>query len=445
MRRILVVALAGLGLAGATTLLVAEPAAAHVVPATTVALDVHETDITAELTLPADDLATASGVAIGDALSDAEAAALAAYLEQHVAVTSDGDAWTVEASGLALAQAEQWGTGTFDAVTATLTLTPAAASELRDFRLAYDAIIHQVVTADIVVTLHSDWAAGELDSARELGTITVDTVTGEVAALAVDLDDGSPWQGFLGMVALGVAHITEGTDHQLFLLTLLLPAPLLAASGRWRSPAGGRVAVRRITSITIAFTLGHSVTLALGALGLPVPQQPIEALIAVSILVAAVHAVRPLFPGREALVAGLFGLVHGMAFSTTLTELDLSGGQLVLSLLGFNLGIELMQLAVVLLVLPPLVVLARTGVYRPLRIGAAVVTGVAATGWLVDRLGMPNTVGTMADALGTAAPWIVAALWLGAGATLVRAQAGRGRAPSASEMPRAAMRTPSAN
>jgi hypothetical protein len=173
------------------------------------------------------------------------------------------------------------------------------------------------------------------------------------------------------MLRLGISHIADGTDHQLFLLTLLLPAPLLAVRRRWREVVPTGRAVRRISAITIAFTIGHSVTLALGTLGLPVPQQPVEALIAVRILIAAAHALRPLFPGREPLIAGVFGLVHGMAFSTTLSALDLSGKQLALSLLGFNLGIEVMQLVVVLVVLPPLIVLARTRAYRPLRSCAA--------------------------------------------------------------------------
>jgi hypothetical protein len=166
--------------------------------------------------------------------------------------------------------------------------------------------------------------------------------------------------------------------------------------------------------------VGHSVTLALGTLGLPVPQQPVEAAIAVSILIAAAHALRPLFPGREPLVAGLFGLVHGMAFSTTLASMNLTGSQLALSLLGFNLGIEAMQLIVVLLVLPPLLVLARAPAYRPLRIVAALVTAAAAAGWLLDRIGVITPLAGAADRLGPASPWIAGALWIAAAVDLIR-------------------------
>ena len=109
-----------------------------------------------------------------------------------------------------------------------------------------------------------------------------------------------------------------------------------------------------------------------------------------------------------------------MAFSTTLSALDLSGSQLALSLLGFNVGIELMQLAVVLLVLPPLLVLARTPAYRPVWVVAALLTGIAAVGWLLDRIGVGTPLGSAADRLGSASPWIVGALWVAAAVVLIR-------------------------
>ncbi|GAB3161989.1 hypothetical protein GCM10027059_13580 [Myceligenerans halotolerans] len=426
--------------AGAAVLLAPAPASAHVVPSTTIELDVHDDNVTAQLTLPATDLATASGIAVPEgALEGATATAIETYVEDHFAVTTAGEAWQVEVHDAATAWTEQWGTGEFPAVTTTATLTPPPGVSPRAFSLAYDAIIHQVVTADIFVILHGDvlddgsasgWATAEASgagstttaaeagqpagaaSARNLGTITLDTRTGTVAPLDVDLDAGDGGaHGFVGMLRHGMSHIAEGTDHQLFLLTLLLPAPLLAAGRRWGAVAPTGRAAWRITGITVAFTIGHSVTLALGTLGLPVPRQPVEALIAVSILIAAVHAVRPLFPGREVLVAGGFGLVHGMAFSMTLSALELSGTELALSLLGFNLGIEVMQLLVVLVVLPPLVVLARARAYTTLRVVAATLTAVAATGWLLDRVGVPNPLGVAADTLGAASPWIAVALW----------------------------------
>ncbi|MEV6763939.1 HupE/UreJ family protein [Streptomyces sp. NPDC051105] len=178
---------------------------------------------------------------------------------------------------------------------------------------------------------------------------------------------------------------------------------------------GPRKALARIGGITLAFTAGHSVALAATALGrLQIPSWPVEAFIAASILVGAIHAIRPLFPGREAVVAGVFGLGHGMAFSFVLAEMHLSTGQLVTSLLGFNLGIELVQLLLVCLALPSLLVLARLRVQPALRLTGAVLTGVAALGWLVDRLGLPNPVARAADSAGSHTTLLLITLTLAA-------------------------------
>jgi HupE / UreJ protein len=140
------------------------------------------------------------------------------------------------------------------------------------------------------------------------------------------------------------------------------------------------------------------------------PTQPIEALIAVSILVSALHALRPIFPKREMLVAGGFGLIHGMAFSFTLSELNLSTTQMTLSLLGFNLGIEVMQLFIMVVTMPWLILLARTPTYRPVRIIGALVAALAALGWLGERLGYANPLGTLANNLSPYSPWVVVGL-----------------------------------
>jgi hydrogenase/urease accessory protein HupE len=146
--------------------------------------------------------------------------------------------------------------------------------------------------------------------------------------------------GFGGAFRLGVRHIAQGTDHLLFLLALLLPAPLLACGSRWGRGASVRASLLQIVRIVTAFTLGHSLTLALAAIGLVhVPNRPIEVLIAASILVSAVNAMRPLFPGREAAIAAFFGLIHGLAFATALSDLVFDRSYQLASILGFNIGI----------------------------------------------------------------------------------------------------------
>jgi HupE / UreJ protein len=421
-------------LTGAALVVGAAPASAHPMPHSVVLLDVHPDRIEAQVALPVDDLHLASGldaVAQPEQVITRDGDAVRAYLAGHVRPATDGVPWTVSVADLSVRDAEQTATGPYREVVAHLLLRPPSGLGTRRFTFAYDAVVHQVVTHTVLVALRTDWATGRVgadgvgEDGRELGVIAVDSRTMTVAPLPVDLDSGGAWEGFLGMLRLGGHHIAEGTDHLLFLLTLLLPAPLLLTTRRrWGGPAGPRRAAAAIGRITLAFTVGHSVTLALSALGrIDIPARPVEAAIAASILVSAVHAVRPLFPGREALIAGLFGLVHGMAFSFTLAELDLSTFQLVVSLLGFNLGIELVQLLVVALVLPPLVVLARADVaYRVLRIGGASIAGIAALGWLADRLDAANPVATAADTIGAHGWWVVAALWLAALTVLGRSR-----------------------
>ncbi len=222
------------------------------------------------------------------------------------------------------------------------------------------------------------------------------------------------FHGFAGMYRLGIRHIADGTDHLLFLLALLLPAPLLAAGSRWAGCAGVRQSLLRIVKVVTAFTVGHSLTLFLAALGfVHVPSRPIEVLIAVSILVSALHALRPLFPGREAGIAAFFGLIHGLAFATTLGGLGLSRWERVASIFGFNLGIETMQLVVVAASLPSLILLSRTRGYSMLRIGGALFAVFASLGWIAERLlGVHASVDVVVNSVAHHAIWIAAGSFL---------------------------------
>ncbi|GIE85189.1 HupE/UreJ family protein [Actinoplanes regularis] len=406
MRRALITAL----VVTAALLLGAPPAAAHPMPHSVVLLDVHETSVTARLELPSADLDLARG---GEPVRT--------YLAAHIRpLSTDGRAWTVTVGEVAVGSAEQTSTGPYQEITATATLTPPAGGDLRHFTLGYDVIVHRVVTHTVLVSVRRDWAGGRLSSSStQVGTIQIDNRTMTVPALRVDLGDGSRWSGLLAMVELGAEHILQGADHLLFLLILLLPAPLLAAGGRWSGSGGPRSTVARIARTTLAFTIGHSAALAVSAsTHLDLPAWPVESFIAASILVGAAHAVRPIFPGREAAVAAFFGLGHGLAFSFTLAELRLSTGRLALSLFGFNLGIELVQLALVALALPVLVAVARTRFGHRFRLTAAALTGVAAAGWLIARLGRPNPVASVADSVGTHPTVLLTAL-VGAAAAAV--------------------------
>jgi hypothetical protein len=213
---------------------------------------------------------------------------------------------------------------------------------------------------------------------------------------------------------LGMRHIAEGTDHLLFLLVLLLPAPLLVAGGRWKGITGVRTSLLRILRIVTAFTIGHSITLALAAFGVVhLPSRPVEVLIAVSILVSAVHALRPIFPGREAGIAAFFGLIHGLAFASTLSQLGLGRWERLAGILAFNLGIETMQIAVVAATMPSLILMSRTRAYPWLRVGGALFAGAASIGWIVERvLGAQSSVDVVVNEFARHSVWIAGGLFL---------------------------------
>jgi hypothetical protein len=181
-------------------------------------------------------------------------------------------------------------------------------------------------------------------------------------------------------------HISEGTDHLLFLLVLLLSAPLISKEGKWTGSGGTKYSLIRILKIATAFTIGHSITLIIGAFGFIHPNvKPVEVLIAFSILFTAIHAIKPIFTNKEIYVASGFGLIHGLAFATVLSSLNLETNKLILSLLGFNIGIEIMQLFVIILVMPWLLLLSPFKMYQWVRIAGASFAGIASIAWVMER------------------------------------------------------------
>lgn len=395
---------------------------AHPMPNSAVLFTVRAGRLDAEVQVPLGELQPAFGHPVGDSASAVlphYGPALRQYLARHIRLQSpDGRYWATQVGALRVQHQTNELNGPYDELVAQLQLTPPPGADLRRFVLRDDAVLHQVVTHKILVAVRQDWVAGQVaaESPAEVGVIQMDVVNSVIPPLAVNLTDGSLWTGFRAMVALGTRHIAEGTDHLLFLLVLLLPAPLLVAGRRWGRFGGVGYGLRRLLLIVTAFTLGHSLTLLLGALGwVRLPAQPVEVLIAASILVSAAHALRPLFPGREAWVAAGFGLVHGLAFAGALAQLHLGGGQLALSLLGFNVGIELMQLLVIAATVPWLLLLARTPHYGYVRLGGAALAALAAGAWLAERLtGRPNGL-TQALALAVPyAPWLLAVLAIAA-------------------------------
>jgi len=390
---------------------------AHPMPNSVVVLDIQPGKVFVELQLPMNELELAFG---RDVNKNPQGVArrlepeLSNYILAHIRpVSRNGTLWTVLLDGLDVQQVQQSPSGPYHELIAKLTLVPPAGSSSRDFILNYDVILHQVATHFALVSVRQDWEAGIYgEKPIQLGVIEWDIRNNAIHPFKVSLAGGGPWNGFKQTVALGMHHIAEGTDHLLFLLVLLLAAPLLSDGKLWSTYGGMRYSMIRLLKIVTAFTLGHSVTLVAGALGwFSFPGQIVEVVIAFSILISAVHALRPVFYGKEAFVATVFGLVHGMAFAGTLVNMQLDSFHLGLSILGFNLGIELMQLLVIMIVFPWLMLLSRTKIYTAVRVLGALLAGAAAIGWMFERITTrPNLITAVTESVASYALWILAAL-----------------------------------
>jgi hypothetical protein len=163
---------------------------------------------------------------------------------------------------------------------------------------------------------------------------------------------------------------------------------LRRAGGGWEPVEAARPAFANVLKIVTAFTVAHSITLSLAALGwVQLPLRLVESAIAASVLLAAFNNLAPFFAERGWIVAFGFGLIHGFGFANALRDLGLRQGQLAATLFGFNLGVELGQLLIVALFLPIALALRHLLLYQRLvlRFGSAAILTVAAA-WFAERL-----------------------------------------------------------
>ena len=198
---------------------------------------------------------------------------------------------------------------------------------------------------------------------------------------------GAASPGFGSFVLQGARHIGGGIDHLLFLLALLLPAVLVRKAGGWQPAPAIRSVLADVGRIVTAFTLAHSVTLTLAALGWArMPSRLTESAIAASVVIAAINNVRPFFGPDRWVVAFALGLLHGFGFSSALADAGITGTGLATALLGFNLGVEAGQLALVGVFVPLQFLVRRAGFYRrfTLPAGSAAIAALAAI-WFVER------------------------------------------------------------
>jgi hypothetical protein len=249
--------------------------------------------------------------------------------------------------------------------------------------IRFDPFFDEIEGKDGLLLISGGFELGEFTTAKE----TLVNVNAGERQPRVDLGADGRWGNFRSSISLGVNHIETGPDHILFILALLIPS-VLVFTDRWEPLAGFGAGLWRVLKIATFFTLAHSITFTLAGMGwLPTPPAKIvEATIAISIAAAALHTLRPVMPNREWILSFVFGLFHGMGFASLVSDLGVSRSSQLISLLGRNVGIEIGQVVVILLLFPGLYLLRRTPFYQPFVIVASMALAAVASLWTVERL-----------------------------------------------------------
>lgn len=210
----------------------------------------------------------------------------------------------------------------------------------------------------------------------------------EAKSALLSFEEQSIFDTTVDYIKEGVWHIWIGIDHILFLLALLLPAVMVRSREHWRGVDALPVAVKDIVKVVTAFTVAHSITLSLAALEIvQLPSVWVESIIAFSVVLAALNNLRGSVHAKRWVMAFAFGLLHGFGFASVLADLGLPTQLLTVALLSFNVGVELGQLAIVLVAMPIAYSLRNTRFYRiGILQGGSLVVAVIAAIWTYERM-----------------------------------------------------------
>lgn len=205
--------------------------------------------------------------------------------------------------------------------------------------------------------------------------------------LTINIKNRFAFETFVNFLVEGIWHIWIGFDHILFLLMLLVPSVIYFKNREIIPQNSLKKVIITILKIVTAFTIAHSITLALSVLDVvDVNSRYIEIAIALSVLFTALNNLFLFTQTKTWIIAFLFGLIHGFGFANVLKEMTLKSSELTGSLLGFNLGVEIGQLAIVLVVIPIIFLTRNTKFYRYFILyGFSAITAVISLLWAYER------------------------------------------------------------
>lgn len=412
-RRLLTVAV----LASSFLVLWATMVLAHSGEESYVYLDIYDSTIEGRVEYPVSDLNEVLGLDMpteGEetlAAAEANLVAIHQYSSDHLSLAStNGAEWPITFGELDTLE-----TAAGDYLVVNFEVDETFSPVPRQFVVSYDGIVHMNSQRNALLIIGTDFGSGTFNNeASELLRYTASNTV-----QTVDLGDESFWRGFTSVIGLGVEHIRIGTDHILFVFALILPSVLVfSRSRRWEPSANFGSSLWRVLKIVTMFTVAHTITLTLGGLGIiEFPSAFVETLIAISIILAALHNIRPVFVNREWLIAFGFGLFHGFGFAGLLADLGLTQSRQFVSLLGFNLGIELGQAVIIIVIFPALYLARRTRAYLPAMYAGSVALIIVATLWALDRAaGIETSIDGIVDrlVLWPQSLWFLALVYIGA-------------------------------
>ncbi|MDH3682242.1 MAG: HupE/UreJ family protein [Acidimicrobiia bacterium] len=368
------------------------PAGAHTGDQSYLYLDVTQTTLGGRIEAPARDLRAALGLTLegndDEVMAELQANLdrLHAYFDEHLDIGTGGVDWTITFDGVDLFYSDLPEIDD-NYVLFPFTVDVEGASDgdtvPRRFDVRFDPFFDEIEGRDALLLIGNDWQGGVIDN----GASVYSAYGANSRSQQVDLGETGWVKNVVASAKLGVNHIKTGPDHILFVLVLLLPAVLVFTTG-WEPAASFGAALWRVLKIVTMFTVAHSITFTLAGLDiLPLPSSRIvESVIAISIAAAALHNIRPIAANKEWAISFAFGLFHGMGFASLVSGLDVDRSTQLVSLLGRNVGIEIGQAVVVLLLFPALFLLRRTTYYRPFFVGASVLLAAVSIGWMIERI-----------------------------------------------------------
>ncbi len=362
-------------------------ASAHTGDQSYLYLDVTETTVGGRIEVPLADLNAAFELDLSG--TDEEVLAILAanedfllnYLDEHFDIGADGQNWTVDLSGgeLFFSDLEEIDD---NYIVFPFTVDVPVEPVPREFEVLFDPFVDEIDGRINLALIGNDWQNGVIEN----GDDSIATYDAGSRTQTIDLGDTSQFNNLWSSMKLGVDHIRTGPDHILFVLVLLLPSVLVFTT-KWEPARSFTSSLWRVLKIVTMFTIAHSITFTLAGFEiLPLPSPRIvESIIALSIAAAALHNIRPQFVNKEWLIAFAFGLFHGMGFASLVSGLDVDRSTQLWSLVGRNIGIEIGQAIVIIVLFPALFFLRRTRYYQPFQIVMSLVLAAMALGWVIER------------------------------------------------------------